>query len=176
MIPHQQNPMCVYIYIYVLFSCVPGNGSLWQKSFLFGGLDIAMVRGHCQGGNYVVVPRVFLVTCLAAVRLQKHTFPEQKWSVGPYSTIMHYIGRIIYFCILIILTIWDSKEIPRCSIQRSLHSKIGIWILQDLLLPRSQDTSRPNVGTRFCIHTVHRFPPKPDVWKTKKINLDLLDK
>lgn len=31
-----------YVYIYILFSCVPGNGCLWQKSFLFGGLDISM--------------------------------------------------------------------------------------------------------------------------------------
>ena len=154
----------IYIYIYsiycfhvflamVLFDKNPSSSE---------DLISRLVRGHCQGGT--------LWLQLSGSKIAR-VFPEQKCEpVGPYSIIMHYIGIIIYFCILI-FTIWDSKEIPRCSIQRSLHSKIGIWILQDLLLPRSQDTSRPNVGTRFCIHTVHRFPPKPDVWKTKKINL-----
>ncbi len=102
-------------------------------------------------------------------------------AVGTYSPIEHIIDHTLLSSIFHTFENPKREEVFNPKVTSFIlipcpSCNIGIWIywfvaallcklqfIQGLFLASSsrQDTSRPNVGTRFCIHTVHRFPPKP---------------
>ena len=157
----------IYIYIfYILFSCVPGNGSLWQKSFFFGGLDIAIGSWSLPGWNAMV----------AAVRLQNCTgFSRAKmWTCRP---ILHHYALYRHNHILLYSYIYNLRFQGDSEVFNPKVTSFQDWNLNS---PGFVASSKPrHITAKRGYQILHSHGPQVSTktWCVKnKENQPLLDK